>query len=195
MKTGDVILIVFDRVKGNGERQIRESRMDAILLVDGHLELFEIVVVHALAEDADEEIVGELVLIGEACGGDGFEAGKHGLVSAVTSRDGGEGIVRKLVVIAEVSEGGGALGKIAQVGLILLFENGVLGGEAVRDGLGALGEEGGGKYKQQAEALRVAHRYCRVPEVKQRGEKKGSAYVEPGSETESFTQVWEDSTP
>jgi hypothetical protein len=105
------------------------------------------------------------------------------LVSAVTRGDGGEGVVRKLVVIAKVSEGSGALGKIPQVGLILLFEKGVLGGEAVRDGLGTLGEEGGGEKNQQAEALREAHRYWRVPEAKQRGEKKETTNRERSGES------------
>jgi hypothetical protein len=43
--------------------------------------------------------------------------------------------IGELVVVAVVAEGGGALGKVAEVGLVLLFEKGVLRGEAVGHGL------------------------------------------------------------
>ena len=49
-------------------------------------------------------------------------------------------MVGELVVVAVVAEGGGALGKIAEIGLVLLFENGVLGGEAVGNWFEVLGE-------------------------------------------------------
>ena len=64
--------------------------MDAILLVDGHLVLFEIEVGDALLEDTNEEVVREMVLVGEACGRDGFKPGKKGLVDLVALGDGCE---------------------------------------------------------------------------------------------------------
>ena len=66
MKTGDVVLVVLDGVEGNGKRQIREAGMDAVLLVDRHLVLFEVEVGDALLEDTNEQVVRELVLVGEA---------------------------------------------------------------------------------------------------------------------------------
>jgi len=44
--------------------------------------------------------------------------------------------------ISIVAEGGGALGKVPQIGLGLLVEKGVLGGETVGDGFEILGESG-----------------------------------------------------
>ena len=64
--------------------------MDAILLIDWHLVLFEIEVGDALLEDTNEEIVGELVLIGEASTRDGFKPSKESLVGLVILGDGVE---------------------------------------------------------------------------------------------------------
>jgi len=114
--------------------------MNAALLVDGHLIFFEIVVGDALLEDADEQVVGELVLIGEAAGGDGVEAREKRFVCFVALGDGFERVVGELVVVAIVPEGGGALGEVAQVSFVLLIEKGVLSGYAIGYGLGGLGE-------------------------------------------------------
>jgi hypothetical protein len=46
--------------------------MDAVLLVDGHFEFFEVEVIDTEPEDANEEVMGELVGVGEAGGGDGL---------------------------------------------------------------------------------------------------------------------------
>ena len=75
MKPRDVVFIVFDGIEGNGQRQIGEAGMDAILLVDRHLVFFEIEVGDALLQDANEEVVRELILVGEACGRDRLEGG------------------------------------------------------------------------------------------------------------------------
>ena len=137
----DVVLVVLDGVEGHAERKVGEAGVDAVHLVDGHLVLFEVVVVEALLEDAGEEVVGEEVLLGEAGGGDGLEAGEVGDVGGVAAGDGAEGAVGELVVVAIVSVGGGALGGFFEVGLVELFEESVLGGEAGVDG-GGLGGEG-----------------------------------------------------
>ena len=90
VKTGDVVLVVLDGVEGNGQRQIREAGMDAILLIDWHLVLFEVEVGDALLEDTNQEVMGELVLVGEARTGDGFKPAKEGLVGVVAPGDGCE---------------------------------------------------------------------------------------------------------
>jgi hypothetical protein len=132
---------VLDGVERHAEREVGEASVDAVHLVDRHLVVFELVVVETLLEDASEEVVGEDILLGEAGGGDGFEAGEVGDVGGVAAIDGGEGAVGELVVVAVVSEGGGALGGILEVGLIELFKESVLGSEARVDG-GGLGVEG-----------------------------------------------------
>jgi hypothetical protein len=55
-------------------------------------------------------------------------------------RNGCEGALREFVVIAVIAEGRGALGKIAQIGFILLVEQRVLGGDAVGYRLNVLGD-------------------------------------------------------
>ena len=66
MKTGDVVFVVLDRIERDGERQIREIGMDAVLLVDWHLIFFKVEVGDALLEYANQQVVGELVLVREA---------------------------------------------------------------------------------------------------------------------------------
>ena len=59
----------------------------------------------------------------------------------------------ELVVVAVVAVGGGALGKVAKIGLVLLFEKRVLRGEAVGDRFYLLGEDGSCEGNQQKQAL------------------------------------------
>jgi hypothetical protein len=144
--------------------------VDAVHLIDGHLVVFEVVVVETLLEDAGEEIVGEDVLLGEACCRDGFEARQVGEVFGMATLDGCEGVVGELIIVTIVPEGGGAFGGVLEVGLIELFEESVLGGEAgfARRGRGLGGEgvgcgEGEAGGEEQREKLR-AHE-ARVAEV------------------------------
>ena len=64
--------------------------MNAILLVDRHLVLFEVEVADALLKDTNEEVVGELVLVGEAGTRDGLQSGQESLVGPVALGDGVE---------------------------------------------------------------------------------------------------------
>ena len=64
--------------------------MDAVLLVDGHLVFFEAVVGDALLEDTNEQVVRELVRLGEGSGRDSLETRQEGLVGLVALGDGGE---------------------------------------------------------------------------------------------------------
>jgi hypothetical protein len=138
VETRDVVLVVLDGVEGHAERKVGKAGVDAVHLVYGHLEFFEVVVVETLLEDAAEEVVREDVLLGEAGGGNSLEAGEVGEVGGVAAIDGGEGAVGELVVVAIVSVGGGALGGVLEVGLVELFEESVLVGETSFDG-GCLG--------------------------------------------------------
>ena len=152
----DVVLVVLDGVEGHGEGKVGEAGVDAVHLVDGHLVFFEVVVVEALLNDAGEEVVGEDVLLGEAGGGDGFEAGEVGDVGGVAAIDGGEGAVGELIVVAIVSVGGGALGGVFEVGLVELFEESVLGGETSVDGGGRGFERSGSGWRAGRDRRRGA---------------------------------------
>ena len=79
VQTRDVVLVVFDGIERHGERQIGEAGMDAVLLVDGHLVFFEVEVGDALLQNANQQVVRELVLIGEAGGRDRLQARKEHL--------------------------------------------------------------------------------------------------------------------
>ena len=93
LKTGDVILVVLDCVERNRERQVREAGVDAALRVDGHLIVFEVVVVDVLLHVAQEEIVRRPVFLTEAFGGDGFDPPEVALVDLVPPRDGRQRVV------------------------------------------------------------------------------------------------------
>jgi hypothetical protein len=142
MQTGDVILVVFDRVERDRQREVGEAGMDAILLVDGHLVLFKTEVGDALLEDTNQEVVRELVLVGKARSRNGLQPGKEVLVGLVTLEDRVERVLGKLVVVVVVAEGSGAFGKVAEIGFVLLFEKRVLRGQAVGNWLDVLGEDG-----------------------------------------------------
>jgi len=62
--------------------------MDAILLVDRHLVFFEVEVGDALLEDTNEQVTGELVLIGEPSTRDSSKSGKESLISLVALGNG-----------------------------------------------------------------------------------------------------------
>ncbi len=64
--------------------------MDAVLLVDWHLVFFEVEIGDALLKDANEQIVGKLILVGEASGRDGLEPGKKVRVGLVEAGEGVE---------------------------------------------------------------------------------------------------------
>ncbi len=90
VKTRDVVFVVFDGVERDGKRQIGEAGMDAILLVDRHLVLFEVEVGDALLEDANQEVARELVLVRETRARNRFQPGEEGLVSLVALDNGVE---------------------------------------------------------------------------------------------------------
>ena len=149
LQAGDVVLVVLDGIEGDGERQVREAGMDAVLLVDGHLVFFEVVVGDALLQNANEQIVGESVLVGEAGGGDGLKARQEILVGLMALGDGGERVVGELVVVAIVAEGRGALGKVAEIGFVLFIEESVLRRQSIGDGFGVLGNTGVAKISKE----------------------------------------------
>ena len=68
MQPRDVVLVMLYRIEWHGIRQIRQACMDAVKLVDRHLVLFELEVGDALLQAAHENVMRELVLIGEAVG-------------------------------------------------------------------------------------------------------------------------------
>src|ERR1700675_4955713 len=119
--------------------------MHAVLLIDRHLVLFEVEISDALLEYSNEELARELVLVGKASARDGFQPAKEGLVGPVTHGDGVERVVAKLIVIAVVTEGRGALGKVTEIRFVLLFEKRVLGFDAVGDWFDVLGKGRTGK--------------------------------------------------
>ena len=56
----DVVFVVLDGIERNGERQIGEAGVDAVLLVDRHLVFFEVEIGDALLEDANEQSRGRV---------------------------------------------------------------------------------------------------------------------------------------
>src|ERR1700733_3108230 len=87
VETCDVVLVVLDGIEGNGKGKVGKTGMDAILLIDRHLVFFEVEIGDALLQHADQEIVRELILIGETRSRDGLEPGEEFLVDLVPLRD------------------------------------------------------------------------------------------------------------
>ena len=122
----DVVLVVLDGVEGHGEREVGDAGVDAA----GHLVVLEVVVVHALLQVVEEEVVRGAVFLGEALGRDSLDADKVGGAGLMALRGGGEGVVAELVVVAVVADARGEGGGELEGGLPGLGEEGVLGGQA-----------------------------------------------------------------
>ncbi len=164
VKAGDVVFVMLDGVEGDGKGQIREAGVDAVLLVDRHLVFFKVEIGTALAEQTHQDVVGELVLVVEAGSRDGFQTDQKRFVGLVALGNGVERVIGELIVVAVVAVGGGALGRIAEIGFVLLVEKGVLGGEAVGEWFEVIGENGAGKDHEAKQSQIMAHRVCMVPD-------------------------------
>src|SRR4029077_10521488 len=116
--------------------------MDASLLVDWHLVFFEIKISDTLLEYANQQIVRERVLIGKTGCRDGLKPLEKIFVRLMALSNGGNRVLRKLVIVAVVAVRGGALRSVTEIGLILLFKKSVLCGQTVCNRFGVLGESG-----------------------------------------------------
>ena len=90
----------------------------------------------------------QLVLIAEAGGVGGLKASQEFLVGPVALRDRLQRVVGELVVIAIVAESGGALGKVLEIRLVLLFEKRILCGNTIGYRLRVLPKQEAGKSKK-----------------------------------------------
>jgi hypothetical protein len=110
--------------------------------------------------------VRELVLVGETGRRDGLKPLEESFVSLVASGDSDKRIVGELVVVAIVAERAGALGRVLQIGLVLLFEKRILRSQALGRGFRVLGENGNGCRNEDDEqdALVRAHKLRSLPE-------------------------------
>ena len=126
----DVVLVVRDGVERNAQGKVGKRGVGAVLLVDRHFVVLEVVVGVLLRELAFEQVVGEAVRISHAVGRDGAETGEEGVVLGVLARGGGDRDVVEVAVVAIVADGGGALGGVPQAVLVELLEKRVLGDDA-----------------------------------------------------------------
>jgi hypothetical protein len=128
VEASDVVLVVLDGVEGDGVWEICEIALDAVLRADGHLVVFEVVVVYSFLKGSQEEIVRDEVLIGEPAGGDGFYAREVAEVEGVAARDDCERVVVELIVIAIVADVGGEERRQAEGRLPRLIKENLLCG-------------------------------------------------------------------
>ena len=90
VKASDVVFVMLHGIERHGLGKIGESGVNAVLLIDGHFIFFEVKVGDALLQNANEQVVGELILIGEAGGGDGLQAREEIAVGLIALGNGGE---------------------------------------------------------------------------------------------------------
>jgi hypothetical protein len=93
VQSRDVILVVLDRVEWHGKREVGQVCVDAATAAgsyERHLKLFEFIVVDALLQLAEKEVVGDPVLFREAGRIDGPNAGQVGKIALVARRGRGE---------------------------------------------------------------------------------------------------------
>jgi hypothetical protein len=106
--------------------------------------------------------MGELVLVGEAGRRDRLKPGEKRFVRLVPLRDGIERVLAKFVVVAVVPKRGSTLGKIAEVGLVLLVEKSVLCRETTGKRSNLLGKNGAGDSDDTKKSLVKANSLCRL---------------------------------
>src|SRR5712671_686582 len=82
-----VIFIVLHRVERNRKRQIGDTSVDAVKLIDRHLIFFQIEIGDPLLEDSNKKIVRELVLVREANRPDRIEPAQEAAVRLITFGD------------------------------------------------------------------------------------------------------------
>ena len=164
----DVVFVMLDRIERHRQRQIGEIGVDADLLVDRHLILFEAEVGDALLQNANHQIVRELVLIGELSRRDRLQPFQEPFVRLMSAQDGRERVVGELVVVAIVAESRRTLRKIAQIAFVLLVEERVLRRQAFGDGFRSLRKGRRGCGNQNQEAYGKAHKIFRVNQSTQR---------------------------
>ena len=154
----DVILVMLHRIERNRQRQIGEIGVNAALGGDRHLVFFEPKIGNALLEDANQQVVRKLVLIGESLGRDGLQPLEKRFVRLVPLGNRVERVVGEPVVVAVVPERSRALRKIAQICFVLLVEKTILCGQAVGHRLVILGKNRNGYSDQNRSEKRSAHR-------------------------------------
>jgi len=148
--------------------------MDTVLLIDRHLVFFEIEIRVALLKGADHEVVRKLVLVGKTSSGDCLQPFQELDVCLMPLLNGCKRVVCQLVVVPIISEGGRALGEIAEIGLVLLVEEGVLSGKTLGDRLKILGKAHDRKKTQEKaaeahSARKVIKSVLAIPESGSRG--------------------------
>ncbi len=141
MQARNVVLIVLNRIERHRQRQISETGVNAILLVDRHLVFFEIKIRDALLQHTNHEVVRELILTREAGTRNRLEAAQEAFVGIMALHNRRERILPELVVIAIIAIGGSPLRKVAEIRLILIIVKSILSREAIGNRFYILGEK------------------------------------------------------
>src|SRR5579862_3797053 len=90
MEPSDVVLVLLHGVERYSERQVSESDMRTTHLADGHLVLFEGVIVHVLLQRTQQHFVGHHILFRKASGWNGCKARDKGLVALMLGAECGQ---------------------------------------------------------------------------------------------------------
>ena len=134
MQPGNVILVVLHRIERDGERQIGEPGVDTALLVHRHLIILQVVVDVLALQLPLEQAVAQQILVVHAVGGDGFQPLQEIVGFRMLACDFLQRNLAEQRVVAVVAEGGRALRRILEPGLIELIEQFILLRHAIGDG-------------------------------------------------------------
>ena len=135
MQARDVILVMLYGIQRHGKRQVRQLGMDAILLIDRHLILFQIEIGDALLQHANQQVVRKLILVGKTRRRDSFKPPQKRLIRLVPLRQPIQRIVVQLVVVAVIPKRSRPLRQKTQIRFVLLLENYILRGNPLSNRL------------------------------------------------------------
>jgi hypothetical protein len=133
VQTSDIVLVLLHRLERESKRQISETDMRAAHLANRHLVFFEVIVVDALLQRAQQNLVGHRILFGKAGRLDGFQAREKMLVIRVLGAECCQGPSVQSVIIPIIAVCGRLLRVDFDVSLIPFLEKRILSRDARRD--------------------------------------------------------------
>ena len=137
MQTRDVVLVLLHRIERHGKRQIGQATCGPSIWLTGISNSLKSIVVDALLQRVQQNLVRQRILFGKAGGRNGLQAREEDLIARVFALRPCERVVVQPIVIAIVAVGGGSLRMGLEIGLVLFLEKRILRTDARFNGGGS----------------------------------------------------------